>query len=136
MPNRDVFYVGDPTSSIRFERFLRLFAGTHDRELAWPAQVLEAKRCAAPLMHRKPLTMDQIPLPERQQFAITRRPRLSCFQRGAFGFADRDHLFCMRARQLPPAGQSTAPGDGSEILAHVLLRFLHFNGHQSCIISG
>jgi hypothetical protein len=44
--------------------------------------------------------------------------------------------FRMRARQLAPAGQATALADGSEILAHVLLRFLHFNGRQSYIISG
>jgi hypothetical protein len=76
--------------------------------------MLEAKRRVASFMHRKPLTMDQIPLPERKQFAITRRARLSCFQRGAFGFADRDHLFCMRARQFPPAGQSATPANGAE----------------------
>src|SRR5438105_2375567 len=32
IPNRDVFCVADPISSIRSERLLRLFAGTHDRE--------------------------------------------------------------------------------------------------------
>jgi hypothetical protein len=31
IPNRDVFCVADPISSIHSERFLRLFAGTHDR---------------------------------------------------------------------------------------------------------
>ena len=31
----------------RSERFLRLFAGTHDREPPGRAQALEAKRCAA-----------------------------------------------------------------------------------------
>src|SRR5712671_4725430 len=34
----------------------------------------------------------------------------------AFGFADRHHLFCVRARQLATAGQSTALADGGEIL--------------------
>jgi hypothetical protein len=29
--DRDVFYVADPVSSIRSERFLRFFARTHDR---------------------------------------------------------------------------------------------------------
>ena len=47
------------------------------------------------------------------------------FQRRPFGLADRDHLFCMRARQVAAAGQSTALADGSEMVAHVLFRFLH-----------
>jgi hypothetical protein len=33
-PRNFTFYVADPISSIRFERFLRFFAGTHDRKLA------------------------------------------------------------------------------------------------------
>jgi hypothetical protein len=64
------------------------------------------------------------------------RPANASFQRRAFGLSDRDHLFCMRARQLAAAGQSTALPDGGEILTYLLLRFLHFNGRQSCIISG
>src|SRR5438093_22675 len=99
-------------------------------------KALALKATAASLIHRKRLTMDQIPLPELQQFAITRRPRLSRLQRRAFGFADLDHLFCMRAGQLAAARQSTALADSSEILAHLLLRFLHFNVCRSCIISG
>jgi hypothetical protein len=89
---------------------------------------------ATTFIHRKPLTMDQNLLPERQQFAVARRPRLSCFHRRAFGLADRDHLFCMRARQLAAAGQSTALPDGGEILAHF---FLSLRDHRSqrCIIS-
>jgi hypothetical protein len=46
----------------RSERFLRLFARTHDRER--PGAPKRSKPSAALLMHRKPLTMDQIPLPE------------------------------------------------------------------------
>ena len=118
----------------RSERFLRLFAGTHDREL--PGAPKRSKSSAALLIDHKQLMMDQVPLPELQQFAIMRRPRFSCFQRRAFGFADRDHLFCMRARQLAAAGQSTALADASEILAHVLLHFLHSTFADSCIISG
>jgi len=86
-------------------------------------------------MYRKRLMMDQIRLSELWQFAVARRPRLSCFQRRPFGLADRDHLFCMRARQLSATGQSTAPADGSEIVAQVRLRFFHFNARRSCIIS-
>jgi hypothetical protein len=33
-PRYFTFYVADPISSIRSERFLRFFAGAHDRELA------------------------------------------------------------------------------------------------------
>src|SRR5438034_11759890 len=44
------------------------------------------------------------------------RPANASFHRRAFGFADRHHLFCVRARQLATAGQSTALADGSEIL--------------------
>jgi hypothetical protein len=32
IPDRDVFYVADPISSIRAERFFGFFAGAYDRE--------------------------------------------------------------------------------------------------------
>jgi hypothetical protein len=106
----------------RSERILRLFARARSRA---PGAPKRSKPSAAALMHHKRLMMDQITLPELQQFAITRRPRLSYFQRRPFGFADRDHLFCMRARQVAAAGQSTALADDSKILAHLLLGFIH-----------
>jgi hypothetical protein len=84
------------------------------------------KSPAASFMHRKPLTMDQIPLPDRQQFAITRRPRLSCFQRRASGFADRDHLPRVRFGELALADASAAAADPGEIVADMFLRFCHF----------
>ena len=82
----------------------------------------------AKLIHRKRLTITSFFLRKLNSAAVAGRPRLTRLERGTFGFPDRDHLFCMRARQLATAGQSTPPADGSEIVAYVLLRFLHFNG--------
>ena len=47
------------------------------------------------------------------------------FQSGAFQFAKRDHLPCVRARQLTPAGETAAAANLSEILADLLWSFSH-----------
>ena len=65
---------------------------------------------------------------------VARRPCLPRFDRCAFGFADRDHLFCVRARQLAPATQATTLSDRGEICSHFIL-ILHDHCSQKCIIS-
>jgi len=47
-----VFYVADPISSIRSERFLRFFAGAHDRARS-PGAPKRSKSSAAPLIHHQ-----------------------------------------------------------------------------------
>src|SRR5882762_5921245 len=71
IPNRDVFYVADPISSIRSKRFLRFFTGAHDRELA-PAHpsarsqaLRQSKRLAlkahsVSLIYHKPLMIHAV----------------------------------------------------------------------------
>jgi hypothetical protein len=58
-------------------------------------------------------------------FAIARRPRLSSFQRGAFRFPDRDHLFRVRTCELTSAGKTAAAPDLGEILTYSLFSFSH-----------
>ena len=58
-------------------------------------------------------------------FAITRRPGLSSFQRSAFRFSDRDHLFRVGTCELAPAGETAAPANLREILTNSLFSFSH-----------
>jgi hypothetical protein len=58
LPRDFTFYVADPISSIRSQRFLGLFAGTHDRELLGTPK--RSKPSIAPLMHHKRLMMRSI----------------------------------------------------------------------------
>ena len=62
------------------------------------------------------------------------RPANASFQRGAFGLADRHHLFCMRACQLAPASQAATLSNRCEIFSHFILT-LHDHCSQRCIIS-
>jgi hypothetical protein len=47
------------------------------------------------------------------------------FQRSAFRFPDRDHLFRVRACELTSAGQPTSPADLCEILTDPLFSSSH-----------
>jgi hypothetical protein len=87
---------------------------------------------------RERLTVDEIKLEsgERTRFTIARRPRLTGLDRRSFHLADGDHLPCVRFGQFAPADETAAFADGSEIVANVVLRFLHFNCRQSSIVSG
>jgi hypothetical protein len=60
IPDRDMFCVADPISSIHSERFLCLFAGGHDGERA-PGTPKRSTPSTAPLMHHKRLMMDRCP---------------------------------------------------------------------------
>ena len=64
-------------------------------------------------------------LRELECFAIARRPRLSCFQGGAFRFADRDHLFRVRTCELTSTGHTTAPANLREIVTNLLFSSSH-----------
>src|SRR6266508_4760949 len=61
-PRDFTFYVADPISSVRSERCLRLFAGTHDRKLAARSRLSRIQNQEPrSLIYRKPLTIDEAP---------------------------------------------------------------------------
>jgi hypothetical protein len=95
-----------------------------------PLQVFAADTAVATdaqLMDRKPLMIAtrETMLRKLECFAITRRPRLSSFQRSAFRFSDRDHLSRVGTCELAPAGETATPANLREILTNSLFSFSH-----------
>ena len=87
-------------------------------------------------MHRKQLTMptESGKFQKLERFAIARGPLPACFEGGALGFANADHLLGVPPGQFTSASQSAAPSDAREIFAHVLLSLCHC-WVRACIIS-
>jgi hypothetical protein len=90
----------------------------HRRLLAIKTVTKNPKPTSVSLIHRKRLMIDarEANLGKLEYSTIARRPGLSCFQCGAFRFADRDHLFRVRTRELASAGETTAAPNLREIL--------------------
>ena len=60
-----------------------------------------------------------------ERFTITRRPRLSIFQRDALRFTNGDHLLRVRTREFASASKTTAPANLREIVTNLLFSSSH-----------
>src|SRR5262249_1436494 len=70
-------------------------------------------------------SMNSTGLGEHEQVAIAQWPWPAVPEGRSFPLTDRDHLFCTRARQLTPTGDTAAAADLREVVPHSLFSFCH-----------